>query len=53
MEKGQLLQNPQIRKKCNSTSNTQVKTWIYKKKGFQENKVTNVLETMLTPPKEK
>lgn len=53
MKKGELLQHSQIRKKRNSTSNTQVKTWIYRKKGFQENKVTNVLETMLPPPKEK
>lgn len=53
MKKGELLQHSQIRKKCNSTSNTKVKTWIYRKKRFQENKVTNVLETMLPPPKEK
>ena len=54
MKKGELLQNSQIRKKCfNFTSNTQVKTWIYRKKRFQENKVTNVLQTMLPPPKEK
>ena len=48
MKKSELLQNSQIRKKCNLSSNTQVKTWIYRKKGFQENKVTNVLKDNAT-----
>lgn len=34
MKKSELFENSQIRKKCNSTSNAQVKTWIYRKKRF-------------------